>query len=99
MGPKGNLLLKILETGTITNVGNGGYFALDRLTFDTKTKSGTINSKNIEVNSLYKIAFPNFLLTGLESNLDYFNKKNNEILKITDATTESQKDVRVAVIN
>lgn len=96
---KGNLLLKILETGTITNVGNGGYFALDRLTFDATSKTGTINGENIEAIANYKIALPSFLLKGLESNLGYFTETNPGVVKKTDAATDNQKDVRVAVID
>ena len=95
---KGNLLLEILKTGTITNVGNGGYFALDRLTY-SGSDQGTINGKSIEKSSVYKIALPSFLLTGFESNLDYFTKKNSDVINITEAITDNQLDVRVAVID
>lgn len=96
---KGSLLLKLLKTGTVTNIGNGGYFALDRLSYNPTDNSGTINGKKIVANSNYKIALPSFLLTGLESNLDFLTKDNSEIINITNPTTEEQKDVRIAVIN
>jgi 2',3'-cyclic-nucleotide 2'-phosphodiesterase (5'-nucleotidase family) len=95
---KGSLLLELLQTGYVDNVGNGGYFALDRLTYDAATKSGTVNGQQIDSNAAYKIAVPSFLLKGVESNLAYFTPKHPGIIHITEASTDSQKDVRLAVI-
>ena len=95
---KGSLLLKLLEIGTVTNVGSGGYSALDRLTYDATNKTGSINNKNIDANSSYKIALPSYLLTGLGSNMSFLTQENKDIFKVTKATTDRQKDVRVAVI-
>ena len=83
----------------VKNIGNGGYFALDRLNYDATTKTGTINDKKIVLDSNYKIAIPSFLLTGFETNLSYFTKDNTNIIKITDASTEIQKNVQLAVID
>lgn len=94
---KGDLLLKTLEIGLVTNVGKGGYFAVDNMTFNPKDKTGTIKGQPIDANKVYAIAIPEFLLTGLEANLGFL--KDIPPADITVANTKAQKDIRIAVID
>ena len=99
---KGSLLLKLLETGRTANVGTGGFLALDQITFDTSSKQGTIQGQAIKPETNYKIAMPSFLISGNESNLDYFTKDNPEIIKITEPDENSkrtQTDIRLTLID
>lgn len=96
---KGSVLLQTLETGLTKNVGKGGYLALSGITYNTETKTGTINNNRpINPEQFYLIALPSFLLTGLEMNLDFL-KENPNISTVSKPTSNLQKDVRIAVIN
>ena len=99
---KGSLLLKLIETGRVANVGTGGFLALDQITFDTSSKQGTIQGQAIKPETNYKIALPSFLISGNESNLDYFTKNNPDIIKVTEPDENSkgvQTDIRLTLID
>ena len=95
---KGSLLIKVLQVGQ-SNVGEGGYLAWsDDLGYNADENIYTINNMPIEGGKMYKVAMPGFLLLGLEQNLEFLKSTNPDISKVVDATTDEQKDVRVAVI-
>jgi 2',3'-cyclic-nucleotide 2'-phosphodiesterase (5'-nucleotidase family) len=93
---KGSDLLKTLDIGFVKNLGKGGYIATYNMTYDAKTKKGTVKGQPIEEDKTYKVALPSFLLTGLEENFDYLKDFEKSIVK--KPSTEAQKDVRIAVI-
>lgn len=98
---KGELLRQIVETGRTTNVGIGGFLALDRIVFDPKTKSIAVNGQALVPDKVYRVSMPDFLLTGKESNLRFLTEKNTGISKITQGDPDKssiRNDVRKAFI-
>jgi 2',3'-cyclic-nucleotide 2'-phosphodiesterase (5'-nucleotidase family) len=67
---KGSLLRKILETG-LTNKGNGGYLQTLRLRKEESSGKWYIGANLLEDNKLYRVALPDFLLSGNESNMGF----------------------------
>jgi hypothetical protein len=55
----------------------------------------------IDKNKSYRIVVPDFLITGKEANLGFFNEKNPGVLKMYPAQTgkeSPQSDIRLAII-
>ncbi|MEO5647059.1 MAG: bifunctional metallophosphatase/5'-nucleotidase [Chitinophagaceae bacterium] len=97
---KGNLLLRTLEAGR-KNVGIGGFLLYHPVIYNSSTNTWTINNQPIEATTVYKVAMPEFLLSGREANLDFLNKSNPDMLKVYDAETkitDPRSDVRLALI-
>lgn len=93
----GRLLEQILLTG-IQNKGNGGYLHWSNIT--QKENQFLINGKLLDNNATYTVAMPEFLLTGLETNLGYLNRQNPSIVSIEDKFGDSdvRNDIRRVVI-
>lgn len=93
---KGSLLLQILESGE-KNIGIGGYLHHGNLMKyrDGSWKIG--NSRTIVADSSYKIVFPEFLLTGKETNLDYLIPTNPGVIAVQQPVG-IQEDLRKIVI-
>ena len=87
----GELLMKVLEVGW-SNTGSGGYLQWDRI--DREEDVFTINNEKIDPNRSYKIITTDFLLTGLESNLDFFKKDNPGISNVVEAVESDKDDLR-----
>lgn len=98
---KGGLLEKILNTG-INNTGNGGYLQTDKAEYQQATQTWLISGKPLNIQKTYRVAFSDYLLTGLETNFDYLKAGNPDIIKIYEADTgnkaELRNDIRLAVI-
>lgn len=94
---KGRLLEQILEAG-INNKGNGGFLHWSNIS--QKDNQFYINGKLLDVNATYTIAMPEFLLTGLETNLGFLNRQNPDIVLIEEKfeVYDVKNDVRRVVI-
>lgn len=97
----GNLLKKVLNIGW-ENQGSGGYLQWAQI---SRTKKGAwmIQGEPIHPQRIYHIAINDFLLTGLEKNLDFLTPKNPEITNVSQVTAyeavDLRKDVRLAAID
>ncbi len=92
---KGSLLLQILEQG-VKNKGIGGYLHYnDEVSFDTNSNSWKLKNTNIDSLHTYRVALPDFLLTGGESNLGFLKPGNSGIVKIL---PDPSSDIRLAII-
>jgi 2',3'-cyclic-nucleotide 2'-phosphodiesterase (5'-nucleotidase family) len=97
---KGSLIKKILEASE-KNKGSGGYLQTANVSF--KNKNWYIGKKKIIDTRIYKTAIADFLLTGLEKNLDFLTSKNPEITEIKEPDKNNKNDlrndIRLAVIS
>lgn len=97
----GNLLRKILEVGW-KNQGSGGFLQWAQIS-RTKNAEWLIHGEPIQVQRSYHIAINDFLLTGLEKNLEFLTSKNPEITNVSQVANydvnDLRKDVRLAVID
>lgn len=97
---KGSLLQKILEVGE-SNIGTGGY--LLRNANLKKVKDHWFIGENlIDSDTVYRVAMLGFLLTGMETNLNFLNEGNPEILKVYPIETSNghpQSDIRLALVH
>ena len=66
---QGEGVQRILETGTVTNVGLGGYLQLANA--EKKSDGWYIKGEKLSLTKTYKMAMPDFLLSGGEANLDF----------------------------
>lgn len=97
----GALLKKILDIGW-SNQGSGGYLQWAQIS-RTKNAEWVIQGETLNSQKSYHIAINDFLLTGLEKNLDFLTPKNPEISNVSQISnyeaTDLRKDVRLAVID
>lgn len=98
---KGSLLTKVLEAGR-KNKGTGGYLQYsEKAVYDAANGTWKIGNAAIDPFKVYRVALSDFLLTGGESNLDFLNTKNADIVKVYDvqtAPTNPQSDIRLAIV-
>ncbi len=94
---KGSLLKQVLDAG-LSNKGSGGWLQYANIHYESATNMWYVKNRLIGADSIYRIVVPDFLLTGKETNLGFFNEKNPGIVKIYPATRYFQKDIRQAVI-
>ncbi len=98
---KGSLLEKVLQAG-LKNITKGGYLQWDRIKPDANGNGFLVQDKPINPNKVYFVVLPDFLLTGVETNLDFLKPDNPEIVKLhkPDATDKSdfRNDIRQVVI-
>lgn len=66
---KGDVVERILETGTVTNVGIGGYLQLAKA--EKKSGDWYIDGQKLSRNKTYKMALPDFVMGGGEANLGF----------------------------
>ncbi|MEP7164070.1 MAG: bifunctional metallophosphatase/5'-nucleotidase [Ferruginibacter sp.] len=93
---KGSLLLQIFEQG-LKNKGSGGYLHFnDAVSFDADTHLWIVGNIPVDSFKIYRVALPDFLLTGGESNLGFLKPDNREIVKVL---PDAVSDIRLAVIN
>lgn len=102
MDIKGSLLKKVLDTG-LKNAGKGGYLQRYKASYDDQKKIWKIDDQPIDENKTYHIIVNDFLLSGKEVNLDFFNKNNPEIsnigLPVAGDNTDLRNDLRLAFID
>lgn len=97
---KGSLLNKILEIGE-SNKGSGGYL-LRNSTIKKTDDKWAIGEDEIEDSKVYRVAMLGFLLTGMETNLDFLKEDHPEIVKIYPIETSidhPQSDIRLALVH
>ena len=96
---KGSLLIKIMEQGK-KNIGSGGYLLYNENLVNVNDQ-WLLNNNPVESSKVYHVAITEFLLTGKESNLDYINPTNVDIIKVYDVPTsgtDPRSDIRLAVV-
>jgi 2',3'-cyclic-nucleotide 2'-phosphodiesterase (5'-nucleotidase family) len=98
---KGSLVVRMLEAGR-KNYGIGGFLHYnENLQFDAATNAWLLNGKVFDPEKTYRVALPEFLLSGKEANLDFLNPKNPDVIKIYPAgkeKTDPRTDVRLALV-
>lgn len=92
---KGGLLLEGLKEGLVQNKGLGGYLALDKVDYDEKKHTASINGKPLSKDAVYRVAMPDFLLKGLD--VKVFSKDNPGIVKIHE-NNPALSDIRKLLI-
>ena len=95
---KGATLIEMVTVGRTKNVGKGGFLALDKLEYVDDVVY--IGDEEVDSDKMYRIALPSFLLTGLESNLDFLKPdgKNIQLIEGNLENPEWMGDIRLAVI-
>ncbi len=96
---KGSELRKVLLAGLLSK-GRGGYLQWDKISYDDAAKTLSINGELLNDSKIYHCVTNDFLLTGKETNFDFFNTKNPNISNIdmpTDAA-DIRFDIRKAFI-
>jgi len=100
MDMKGKLLIMILEVGK-RNIGIGGFLIHHPAEYTRDSNMLMIKGQVIDATKIYRVAITDFLFSGKETNLDFLNKDNPDILKIYEAETSpksSKSDIRLAMI-
>lgn len=87
---KGSLLGKIISTND-ERKGSGGYLQFDKRVH-AENGNVFINGKVIDPERLYTIRTTEFLISGREQKLEYFNAKNPEVTKV-EAIKDSKNEV------
>lgn len=93
---KGSLLKKILVQG-VENKGIGGYLQRKNIEYNEANKSWKINGKALSTSRSYWVGMNNFLMTGLESGLDFLTKDNPSIIKIDKPKEGDNNDARIDI--
>ncbi len=73
---KGDVIERILETGTVTNVGIGGYLQL--ASAEKKTDGWYIKGNKLSILKTYKLALPDFVMGGGEKNLEFIGNYKSQ---------------------
>ncbi|MBO3700745.1 bifunctional UDP-sugar hydrolase/5'-nucleotidase [Roseivirga sp. E12] len=73
---KGDVIERILETGTVTNVGIGGYLQLANA--EKKADGWYIKEAKLSKNKTYKLALPDFVMGGGEKNLEFLKNYKDQ---------------------
>jgi len=95
---KGSLVIRMLETGR-KNISIGGFLHYnENLVFEND--QWKLNGIAIDPSKTYRVALPEFLLSGKEANMDYLNPTNVEVVKVYPAAGkgETLSDIRLAVV-
>ena len=90
---KGSLLVKMLEAGE-KNKGKGGFLHYEKITHKPSKKRWKIKGKKIKPEKYYRIVTSDFLVTGKESNMEWFVESNADIRKVHKANPQDTKDLR-----
>jgi len=79
---KGSVIERILEVGTVTNVGIGGYMQLA----NAEKKAGIWYIKGVELSKTktYKIALSDFVMSGKEANLGFIGDYEDQAVSQED---------------
>jgi 2',3'-cyclic-nucleotide 2'-phosphodiesterase (5'-nucleotidase family) len=94
----GSLLVQILDSG-LANTGTGGFLHLENI--ERHANEWQINGKLIDTAAHYRIALPEFLLSGLETRLEFLTEKHPHLIAIEPKTTDTfdpRSDIRLAII-
>lgn len=66
---KGDVVKRILDTGTVTNIGIGGYLQLANVT--KKDDGWYVKGEKLSMQKTYKVTIPEFVMGGGEKNLEF----------------------------
>lgn len=88
---KGDLVERVLETGTITNIGIGGYLQLANA--EKRNDGWYIKGEKLSASKTYKMALPQFVMGGGEANLEFLKNYQNQSQN-PDSFKEVKNDVR-----
>ena len=98
---KGDLVIQLLEAGR-KNYGIGGFLHYnENLTFSAETGTWLLNGKTLDPQRTYRVALPEFLLSGKEANMDFLTSANPGVVKVHPSAggkTDPRADVRLAVV-
>ena len=95
---KGSLVIKLLEAGR-KNIGIGGFLHYNEALVFAADK-WSLNGQMIDPAKTYRVALPEFLLSGKEANMEFLKTDNVEVVKVYPAAAkgESLSDIRLAVV-
>jgi len=88
---QGDVVERVLETGTITNVGIGGYLQLANA--EKRNDGWYIKGEKLSASKTYKMALPQFVMGGGEANLEFLKNYQNQSQN-PDSFREVKNDVR-----
>ncbi len=92
---KGELLLQVLAAGQ-KNRGTGGY--LQYYGLSQQAGQWRIGTDQVDPNRVYRVAITDFLMTGLEANLDFLTRDNPQVQAVIQPGTESLlRDIRLVL--
>ncbi|MEK7254325.1 MAG: hypothetical protein AAB316_06250, partial [Bacteroidota bacterium] len=98
---KGSLLKKVLNAG-MENKGLGGYLQWHNVEYNEAAKSWKIGGKPLNEGKVYRAAVSDFLFSGKEMGLEFFNKNAAGIVKVETAkegdAADLRSDLRKAVV-
>lgn len=88
---KGDVIERILEVGTVQNVGIGGYLQLS----DVEKNDGSwyVKGKKLSTSKTYKLALPDFVMGGGEANLEFIGDYKDQA-QTPDSFGDIKNDVR-----
>ena len=98
---KGSLLIKTLAAG-LKNTGNGGFLHYsDGLTYHAASNGWSLKGAPLTPEKTYRVALPDFLLSGGEANMDFLKSDNPDIVKLYPYVadpSDTRSDIRLAVV-
>jgi 2',3'-cyclic-nucleotide 2'-phosphodiesterase (5'-nucleotidase family) len=98
---KGELVIQMLEAGR-KNYGIGGYLHYnENLAFSAANNTWLLDGKALDPQKIYRVALPEFLLSGKEANMNFLTTKNPGVVKVYPSAggkTDPRTDVRLAVV-
>lgn len=98
---RGSMLRRTLEA-SMTNKGKGGYLQLRDIRHDEAARRWIVAEKPLDDARLYRVALPDFLLTGNEQNMEFLKasiaadgkSSNPDIASIAKSNTNDKGDLR-----
>ncbi|TNE52731.1 MAG: bifunctional metallophosphatase/5'-nucleotidase [Bacteroidetes bacterium] len=105
---RGTLLQRVLDAG-LGNKGKGGYLHLAGIARNEPSGIWEVAGQALDANRTYRVVLPDFLLTGLETNMDFLKAEpsgsgttNPDILSIDRPqkgnTDDIRRDIRLVLI-
>jgi 2',3'-cyclic-nucleotide 2'-phosphodiesterase (5'-nucleotidase family) len=96
---KGELLEKVLNAG-MNNKGLGGYLQYANISYDGDPGQWNVNDRKLDKEKIYTAAVGDYLLTGMEYNLEFLTPENPGIINIVMPENNTlANDIRLAVIS
>jgi 2',3'-cyclic-nucleotide 2'-phosphodiesterase (5'-nucleotidase family) len=94
---KGSLLAEILDAGE-RNRGSGGYLQRYLIRKAESTEKWLIDGQQLDPEKTYQVAISDYLLTGLEKNLDFLTPDHPGIVAVvTPGPEDMARDVRLVL--
>lgn len=89
----GDMLIRTLDIGK-SNKGSGGFLQWWMISHEDETWK--IDGKAIDPGNRYKVVLSDFLLTGMESNLEFLKAEGNTDLKVLKESTGDVRSIMAA---